>query len=219
MLNALFITDIGQNMLKNDHLASVGSGDLQAALGHGGEQTKGLDTHCLAAGVGAGYDDGVHISADGKGHRHGCVSVEQRMPGPQDLCLALFQQPGTHTPHFIAQLAPGKDEIQTAQQLIVPANGACKLGGIGRKLRQNALDLGFFLAGQDADVVVQFHYSRRLDKQGRAAGAGVVDHSREGSAVFGLYRHNKPAVSLCDDIILQRLGIAGSDLGQYIPDL
>ena len=219
LLNALLVADIGQNVVENDDLAVVAGRDLQAALSHGGEQAQGLDAHRLAAGVGAGDDDGVHRAADGKGHRHGGVPVEQRMAGLDDLGAALFQQLGAHTPHFIAQFAPGKDKVQLAQELVIPADGAGELGGVGRQLGQNALDLDLLLAGEDADVVVELHHGGRLYKEGGAAGAGVVDHAREGAAVFGLHRHHETAVSLGVDVVLEGLGVARGDLGEHIADL
>ena len=41
--------------------AAVPGGDVQAALGHEGEQADGLQSHRLAAGVGAGDDQGVKL--------------------------------------------------------------------------------------------------------------------------------------------------------------
>ena len=46
-----------------------------------------------------------------------------------------------------------------------------------------------------------------------------MDHAGEAAPVFGLHRHDKTAVALGDDAVLQGLGIAGGDLGQNIPHL
>ncbi len=143
------------------------------------------------------------------------------MPRLVDLRPSGLQQAGPHGFHLIGQLAPGKDKVQLAEQLIVPADGAGKLSRIGRKLRQDVFDLRLFLAVKDADIVIQLHHGGRLNKKRCAAGAGVMDHAGHATAVFRLHWHHEAAVALRDDGILKDLlvGLGGGDLVQHLPDL
>ena len=217
LFNALFVANIGQNMFKNDNLTVVASRNLQTALCHGGQKPQCFDANRLTAGIGAGNNDGVHSASDGKGHRHGSVPIEQRMPCFQNLGASLFQQFGANAAHLIAQLASSKNKVQLAQQFIILPNRTRVLGGICREFCQNPFNFGLFLAGQNSNVIVQFHNGGRLHKQGCTAGAGVVHHAGKCTAVFRLHRNNKTSVTLGNDIVLQCLGVAGSDFSQHIP--
>ena len=77
LFDGLFVADVGKNVLEHrDFRARVG-GDVQAGLGHEGEQADGFEADSFAAGVGAGDDQGVGVGIEKNVNRDDGVGVEE----------------------------------------------------------------------------------------------------------------------------------------------
>ena len=117
--NGLLIADIRENGLEGRKGAAVSRGNVQAALGHQGEQTDGFQGDGFAAGVGAGDDHGIKIRAQADGNGNHGFGVNERVTSLAQLHPALLVHDRFPSPHLIAELGFGEDHIQLHQQLIV----------------------------------------------------------------------------------------------------
>ena len=81
MLDALFISDIRENVTEDRHQARSCCRDMQTALRHQRKQADGLECDRLAAGIRSGDDERPVISADRDIDRYGFFPVQQRMSG------------------------------------------------------------------------------------------------------------------------------------------
>ena len=117
--NGLLVADIRENGLEGRKSAAVSRGNVQAALGHQGEQTDGFQGDGFAAGVGAGDDHGIKIRAKPDGNRNHGFGVNERVTSLAQLHPALLVHDRLPSSHLIAELGFGKDHIQLHQQLIV----------------------------------------------------------------------------------------------------
>ena len=135
LLNALLVADVRQHPLVHGHLAAIPHRDMQAALGHQSQQAQSFQGNRLAAGVGAGDDQGIKSAPqfDIDGHRR--FFVQQRMAGLPQADQAVSPHLGPDSVHFVAQFAPGKDQVQLHQGVVVPLDVPPVGGGIGRQLR------------------------------------------------------------------------------------
>ena len=221
LLNALLVADIRQHPVEYAHRAAVVGGDVEPALGHEGQKAQGLQAHGLAAGVGPGDDQGVEPLAQLNGDGHGTARVQQGVAGVAEADAAVAPDLRPAGVHLIAELAPGEDEIQAHQQIVVREDVAAAARRLGGQLPKDALDLLFLLGLQLLELVVGLDHTHGLHKDGGAAGADVVDKAREAGAELRLHRHHEPAVPLGDDGLLEDLAVAlgGDDLLQYLPAL
>ena len=125
LLDALLVTDIGVNMLKQADFRLLVRRDMQAAGSHERQQTEGFERNRLAAGVRAGDDEGVVIIADGDVDRHRLVLIEQRMARAKQLAAAAVLNKHRRTGvHVERQLGTRKDEVQRGQRIVVLLDGA-----------------------------------------------------------------------------------------------
>ena len=125
LLDALLVTDIGVNMLKQADFRLLVRRDMQAAGSHERQQTEGFERNRLAAGVRAGDDERVVIIADGDVDRHGLVLIEQRMARAKQLAAAAVLNKHRRTGiHVERQLGTRKDEVQRGQRIVVLLDGA-----------------------------------------------------------------------------------------------
>ena len=118
---------------------------MQAALGHQGQQTQCFQRNSLTAGVGAGDDQGIKRTAQFNVNGYRRFFVQQGMPRLPQTDQAVPPHLGADRVHLIAQFAPGEDQIQLHQCVMVPLNVPPVGGGISGQLRQNAVDLRLFL--------------------------------------------------------------------------
>ena len=207
LLDALLVTDIGVNMLKQADFRLLVRRDMQAAGSHERQQTEGFERNRLAAGVRAGDDERVVIITDGDVDRHGLVLIEQRMARAKQLAAAAVLNKHRRTGvHVERQLGTRKDEVQRGQRIVVLLDGALVHGHARRQLREDAFDLIFLSAFEHLNLVVDFHDLLRLDEHGRTGGRSIMHQTGHIAAVLYLDRHNEAAVSLGDDILLQVLG-------------
>ena len=119
LLDALLVADVRQHPVEHAHRAAVSRGDMQPALGHQRQQSQRLQAHRLAAGVGPGDDQGVKglPQLDVDGYRPS--AVQQGVAGLAELDAAAAPDLRAAGVHLVAQLAPGKDQVQHDQQVVV----------------------------------------------------------------------------------------------------
>ena len=79
--DGLLVPDVRQDPVEDPDGAAVGGGDVQTALSHQREKPDGLQGHGLAAGVGAGDDQGIEAVPQGQVVGHSGLLVQQGMPG------------------------------------------------------------------------------------------------------------------------------------------
>ena len=89
LLDGLFVADVGENLLVDIDRAAVVGRDMQAALGHECQQANGLERDGLAAGVGAGDDERVKITAEAHRDGHDGLAGDERMAGADQVQLAV----------------------------------------------------------------------------------------------------------------------------------
>ena len=171
LLDALLVTDIGVNMLKQADFRLLVRRNMQAAGSHERQQTEGFERNRLAAGVWAGDDERVVIIADGDVDRHRLILIEQRMARTKQLAAAAVLNKHRRTGvHVERQLGTRKDEVQRGQRIVVLLDGALVHGHARRQLREDAFDLVFLSAFEHLNLVVDFHDLLRLDEHGCTGG-------------------------------------------------
>ena len=209
LLDALLVADVRQHPLIDGHGAPVRRRDVEAALGHQRQQAQGLEGHGLAAGVGTGDDQGVKgvPQLDVDGHRR--LGVQQGVTGLAQMDGPVPADLRPHGVHLVAQLAPGEDQVQVDQGVVVPLDVLPVGGSLGGELRQDAVDLLLLLGLQLNILVVGLDHPHRLHEQRRSGGGDVVDQPRQVALVLRLHRHHEAAVPLGDDGLLQNFPIAG----------
>ena len=218
LLNALLVADVRQHPAVDRDGTAVRRRDVEAALGHQGQQAQGLEGDGLAAGVGAGDDQGVKgvSQLDVDGHR--LLGVQQRVAGLAEVDGAVPPDLRPDGVHFIGELAPGKNQVQVDQGVVIPLD----VLPVGRRfrgqLRQDALDLLLLLGLQLDILVVGLDDAHGLDEQRGAGGGNVVDQAGHIPLVLRFHRHHEAAVPLGDDGLLQNLAVTGGgdDLLQYL---
>ena len=119
LLDGLLVPDVRQDFFKNRNLAPVVHRQMQAALSHESEQPRRFQGDRLAAGVGAGDDQGVEALPQFQVDGHRLLLVQQRMPSVAEHEPAVLHQFRLHAVHLIGQLAPGEDQVQRQQQVVI----------------------------------------------------------------------------------------------------
>ena len=74
LFQALLIADIGEHVVEDRELRALARGDVQAGLGHQGEQADRFQGHGFAAGVGPGHDQDSKPDAETQVDRHHCFA-------------------------------------------------------------------------------------------------------------------------------------------------
>ena len=191
---------------------------MQAALGHEGEQTDGFQGHGLTAGVGAGDDQCIKITAQIQIVADSGLGVQQRMAGLTQ--LDEVTQRRLHSPHFGGQLGPGEDAVQSDEGAVIFFDAPLEVGAVGGQLRQNALDLLLLLELQLLQLVVGVDHAHRLNEEGAAGAGHIVDQTGDLVFVLALDGHHVAPAAHGDDGLLQVLGLVGRDqLVQHIAHL
>ena len=218
--NGLLVADIRENGLEGRKSAAVSRGNVQAALGHQGEQTDGFQGDGFAAGVGSCDDHGIKIRAQADGNRNHGFGVNEWVTSLAQLHPALFVHDRLSGSHLIAELGFGEDHIQLHQQLIVYVNGAAISCGLGGQLCENPFNFLLFLQFQFPKGIVGIYCGHRLHEISRAGSRHVVHQTRHVVFAFALHRHHIPSLSDGNDGLPEELGIGrgGNHLLQAVPD-
>ena len=219
MLDALLIADVGENFIKYGNTASLRGRDVQAALRHKAEKPDRLERNGLAAGVRAGDDERVVILAELHINRNGLVLIEQRVtrPAQPDAAFRELRRAGVE---LEAELRAREYDIEPHERRKIGVDVLAVRGALGAELRENALDLRFFLRFQLADLVIRLDRRHRLDKERCTGGRYIVHEARNAALALGLDRNNVAVRARCDDRVLQILchGRRGDDLLKAVPD-
>ena len=193
---------------------------MEAALGHEGEQAGGFQGDGLAAGVGAGDDQGVEVLSQPQVDGHRRLLVQQGVTGLPEAEGAVVDHPGAHAPEAVGELSPGENHVNLLQKVVVEQDVLTVVGHQGGELRQNALDLLFLPALELPQLVVGLDGGHGLHKEGGAAAADVVDQAGDVALVLALHGDHEAAVADGDDGLLQILsGRGGNQLLQHLPGL
>ena len=209
LLNALLVADVRQHPVIDRHGAAVRHGDVEAALGHQRQQAQGLEAHGLAAGVGPGDHQSVegppqlNVNADRR------LGVQQGVPGLAEVNHPVPANLRPHAVHLVAQLAPGKDQVQVDQGVVVPLDGLPVGRRLGGELGENPVDLLLLLGLQLHVLVVGLNHPHGLHEHRGPGGGDVVNQPRQVPFVLRLHRHHKASVPLSDDGLLQYLPVGG----------
>ena len=146
LLNALLVADIRQNPIEDADRAAGIRRDVEAALGHEGQQPQGFQAHRFAAGIGAGDDQGVKLLPQLDGDGHCPAGIQQGVAGVAEIDAAVSPDLRPAGVHLVAQLPPGEDHVQPHQDVIVGLDVVMASRRLGGQGAEDALDL-FFLLG------------------------------------------------------------------------
>ena len=218
LVDGLLVADVRQHGGAHPHRGAVRRRDVQPTLGHQGEQAQGFQGDGLAAGVGAGDDQGIERSAQGQVVAHGGLGVQQGVARPFQLNAAA--QHRFHGPHGGGQLGPGENAVQGHQSLVVVLNVRQMPGAVGGQLGQDPLDLLLLLGLELPQLVVGVYHPHGLDEEGAAGAGHVVNQAGYVVLVLALHGHHVAAPPHGDDGVLQILGLVGRDEPvEHIPHL
>ena len=206
LLDALLVADVHQILLKDADLAALVRRDQKAALGHGAEQTGRLEGDGLAAGVGAGNDEGIVVAAQGDVHRHAPGRVDQGVAGPHQREGAVVADRGLEGLHLQGHPGLGQQDVDLQHGLVAELELRLDGGHLAGEGGQDPLDLLRLLGAVLQNAGVGLDDGLRLDEDGGAGGGDVVDDAADLAAVFALDRHDVPPVADGDDRLLQVLG-------------
>ena len=205
LLNALLIADVRQNVVENRNFAAIRRGDHQAAHGHQRQKARRFQRDGLAAGVRAGDDERIKITAEVQIGRHDLIFIDERVARRFDGDAPLLIELRHGRLHFVGELPFCENEIQLHRRAVALDDAVRKLADLTGKLRQDAVDLVFFVRAQHADFVVRLHNADRLNKHGGTAAGGIVNEALDFIAELRLNRHNVAAAALGNNSLLQIL--------------
>ena len=184
LFNALLVSDIRIDFIKDGKGAAVQSRNVKAGLSHQREQAYGLQRNGFTAGVWSGDDQQVKIFPEGDVDGNDLLFVDQRMAGFSQMDLPFRIEDRLISVLFHGERSAGENEIQSHHIFQIIAQGFQMFGNLLAQFGENDLDLFFLLQLQFADIIVQFYDSHRLDEDGGAGGRLVVDHARNLALVF-----------------------------------
>ena len=205
LLDALFVADIGVDVLVNRDDGVRRRRQITARLGHEHHEAERLHADGLAARVRTGDEQHAVIFADADVNRHDPVLRDERMARLTQLRASLAVELRTAGVHVLGKLRLGKREVDIRENLAVVLQDAAVLIDFGREMAQDALDFLLLGEGQLLDVVVELDDGHRLDEECRARGRLVVHDAGEARAVFLLYRNDVAFIAHRDDGILKIL--------------
>src|SRR5699024_7114550 len=136
--------------------------------------TERFERYRLTAGVRAGDDKGVIVASDGDVDGYSGLLIEQRMTGTVQIDRVVLGQVRLAGIQLKRQLGACENKVESAQRLIVLADGFRALCHAQRQLGENALDLLLLASLEYLELVVDLDDLCRLDKQRRARTRGVV---------------------------------------------
>ena len=221
LLDGLLVADVSENLLVDVDRAAVVGRDMQAAFGHEREKADGLERDGLAAGVGAGDDERVKITAEAHRDGHDGLAGDERMAGADEVQLPVRPHLRADGAHGKGQTRPRENAFQIQQHVVVQLDLLTGTRCFGGKLGENALDLLALGHEQLAQLVVAVDGGHRLNEIRAAGGRDIVHEARKLALALGLDRDDEAVGADGHDRLLQnlRVGRRGDDLLQRFADL
>ena len=204
LFDALLITDVNEIFVKMADNAALMRRDQEPVLRHRVEQAGCFQRYGLAAGVGAGDNEGVIVAAQLNVHRHDLFLVDERVAGLVQLEIDLVADGGHKGVLLHGQPCLGQQQVDLEHCLIAVGKLRLKRADLIREGGQNTGDFLLLLRAQLHDAGVGLDYGGRLHKDGRACGGYIVDNAADLTAVFGADRHDIAAVAQRDNRVLQK---------------
>ena len=204
LFDALLITDVNEIFVKMADNAALMRRDQEPVLRHRVEQAGCFQRYGLAAGVGAGDNEGVIVAAQLNVHRHDLFLVDERVAGLVQLEIDLVADGGHKGVLLHGQPCLGQQQVDLEHCLIAVGKLRLKRADLIREGGQDAGDLLLLLRAQLHNAGVGLDYGGRLHKDGRACGGYIVDNAADLTAVFGADRHDIAAVAQRDNRVLQK---------------
>ena len=206
-------------MVEDNHRAAVVGGDVEAALGHEGQKADGLQGHRLAAGVGAGDDQGVEVLPQIEVVGHRLLGVQEGVAGlPQG--EALFGQPWLRAAQLVGEPGPGEDAVDENEKVVVLGDVLLVGGALGGELPENTLDLLLLPGLELPELIVGLNHRHGLNEESPPRAGHIVDQAGDLVLALRLHRHHITTGAHGDDGLLEILGLGGGDeLLEDVPDL
>jgi len=207
----LGVADIGEDGGKGAELAAFGHRNGDAALDHESQKPQGLQSHRLAAGVGAGNDEKApfrgQFQIDGHHVPSICLAAalldQEGMAGLAEIDAAFRAPDGFPGPELLGKPGLGLNGVQFGED----GQGEMHIVQIGPQEvgepAQHRLFFPFFPVVEEVQGVVVLHHGQGLEIEGGLGLGLVVDDAGDGALVVGLDRNDVAAVALGNDGILQ----------------
>ena len=199
LLNALFITDIREDIVENAHHRAVSHGDMKSRLGHDGKKSERFEGNGLTARIRTRDDKGIEILAERNGDGHDLVRGNERMACTEQIHFSCRRDLGGDGIELIGKLALAENKGKERQIAIVFKECGGDHGDIGGKLGKDSFDLVCLLSFEQAKLVVGFDNGKRFDKERRARSGRIVNQTLDLIFVFLLDGDNVSAVAHGND--------------------
>ena len=180
---------------------------MQSRLCHEGEKPQRFERNGFTAGIRARDDKRIVIAADGDIHRNDLVPVDEGVARLVQTNGTVIGENRFRRLHPRGQFRLCKDEGKLGDVVIIQKKFAGMHRDLGGDLMQDPLNLMRFLGAELPEAVVRLDHGKRLDKECRTRGRGVVYQSLDLVAVLRFDRDNVTSVSRCYDIFLKILGV------------
>ena len=118
LFDALLITDVNEIFVKMADNAALMRRDQEPVLRHRVEQTGCFQRYGLAAGVGAGDNEGVIVAAQLNVHRHDLFLVDERVAGLVQLEIDLVADGGHKGVLLHSQPCLGQQQVDLEHRVI-----------------------------------------------------------------------------------------------------
>lgn len=217
LLDALLVSDIGENFVENGKLRVVEGRNVKTCLAHQGEKADSFQGNGLTSGVRSGDDQKAEILSEPDIDGNHAFLVQQGMAAFFDVDVAFFIEDRLGSVVGFAEHGPGKNEIQLGQDPEVIGDVFIFRSGHIAEFGKNRLDGFLLLKLQFAKLIIEFYDGHGLDEKGGTCGRLVVDHAGNLSLVLRFDRNAVAAVSHRDYGVLKvssgRAVHQGSQLG------
>ncbi|HRJ21321.1 MAG TPA: hypothetical protein PLF84_19910, partial [Bryobacteraceae bacterium] len=185
VFDGLVVADVGEDV-GEDGEGGFGGGDGPTGLGHEGERTGGFHGDGLAAGVGAGNEEGAQGAVEGEGEGDDAFPlaakevVEEGVAGVLEVKDGGFVggESGDDGVGLYGEVGAGEDGVEGGEG----AGGEADFGGVFAEacgqFGEDAMDFAEFFIGEADEVVVEFDGFEGFDEEGLSRPAGGMDDAR-----------------------------------------
>ena len=202
MFNALFIADVGKNVLKDRHHAALCRRNVQTGLGHQAKQSQCFQNHGFTAGIRPGDNQRIVVLAQGDRGGNNLFAVNQRVPPLADFDGIILAEVGADRLHIDGKSCLGEDKVQMNQSVKIQRQNFGSFGCQKGKLCQNTFNFRLFADFQLVQLVVCVDNALRLDKYRAAGRRNVMDNTAHVAAVLCFDRNHVAVIAHGDNGIL-----------------